>query len=82
MFSSGITSFTEQVRHIDRLCDGSLDDFRFNIFFNSISVILGRCMGDNERLCAMEPRTQWTRSRPQAGLKSGMARPAGQCLTY
>ena len=26
------------------------DDLRFYVLFNNISVISGRCMGDNERL--------------------------------
>ena len=33
----------------------------FNVLFNSISVISGRCLDDNERLCAMELRL-WLRS--------------------
>ena len=32
----------------------SMDDLRFYVLFNSISVISGRCSDDNERLCAME----------------------------
>ena len=31
-------------------------------------------MGDNERLCAMEPPLRLKRSWPQAGLKPGTAR--------
>ena len=31
-----------------------MDDLRLYILFNSISVISGRCLDDNERLCAME----------------------------
>ena len=31
-----------------------LDDLRFYVLFNSISVISGRFLDDNERLCAME----------------------------
>ena len=30
--------------------DGWMDDLRFYVLFNSISVISGRCLGDNERL--------------------------------
>ena len=37
------------------------DDLRFYIHFNSISVILGRCLDDNERLCAMELHLQLRR---------------------
>ena len=36
--------------------DGWMDDLRFYIPFNSISVISGRCLDDNERLCAVELR--------------------------
>ena len=31
-----------------------MDYLRFYVLFNSISVISGRCLDDNERLCAME----------------------------
>ena len=31
-----------------------MDDLRFYVLFNSMSVISGRCSDDNERLCAME----------------------------
>ena len=33
-----------------------MDDLRFCVLFNSISVILGRREVDNESLFAMEPR--------------------------
>ena len=33
-----------------------MDDLRFYVLFKSISVISGRCLDDNERLCAMELR--------------------------
>ena len=33
-----------------------MDDLRFYVLFNSISVISGRCSDDDERLCAMELR--------------------------
>ena len=54
--------------------DEWMDDMRFYVLFNSVSVISGRCMDDNERLCAMilrlrlrrytssEDRTRFTRS--------------------
>ena len=29
-----------------------MDDLQFYILFNSISVISGQCLDDNERLCA------------------------------
>ena len=32
--------------------DGWMDDLRFYVLFNSISVISGRSLGDNEMLCA------------------------------
>ena len=32
-----------------------MDDLGFYILSNSISVISGEWVGDNERLCAMEP---------------------------
>ena len=38
-----------------------MDDLRFYVLFNSISVISGRCMDDNERLCAMEVRLRLRR---------------------
>ena len=41
--------------------DGWMDDLRFYVLFNSISVISGRCLGDNERLCAMELRLRMRR---------------------
>ena len=34
--------------------DGWMDDLRFYVLFNSISVISGRWLAVNERLCAME----------------------------
>ena len=40
--------------------DGWMDDLRF-FFFNSFSVISGRCLDDNERLCAMELRLRLRR---------------------
>ena len=39
---------------------GWIDDLRFYVLFNSNSVISGRCLDDNERLCAMETRL-WLR---------------------
>ena len=35
-----------------------MDDLRFYVLFNSISVISGQWADDNERLCAMKPRLQ------------------------
>ena len=41
--------------------NGWMDDLRFYVLFNSISVISGRCLDDNERLCAMELRLRMRR---------------------
>ena len=41
--------------------DGWMDDLRFYVLFNSITVISGRCLDDNERLCAMELRLRMRR---------------------
>ena len=38
------------------LKDEWMDDLQFYVLLNSISVISGRYMDDNERLCAMELR--------------------------
>ena len=35
--------------------DGWIDNLRFYVLFNSISVISGQWADDNERLCTMEP---------------------------
>ena len=58
---------------------GCMDDLRFYVLFNSISVISGRCMGDNERQCAMEPCLRSERFPLQAGLETGTARSVLQC---
>ena len=55
---------------------------QFYIFVNSISVISGRLVGDNGRLCATEPSLRLERFTPQAGLKPGTARSVGQRLAY
>ena len=34
---------------------GGMDDLQFYILFNSILVKSGRWVGDNDRLCAVEP---------------------------
>ena len=49
---------------------GWMNDLRFYVLFNIISVISGRWVGDNERPCAMEPRLRFKRSWPQ-GLNLG-----------
>ena len=46
-----------------------MDDLRFYILFNSISVISGRLTGDKERLCAMKFRLRLKKLPPPAGLK-------------
>ena len=38
-----------------------MDDLRFYVLFNNSSVISGRCLDDNERLCAMELRLRLRR---------------------
>ena len=47
----------------DGLMDEWMDDLRFYVLFNSISVISGRCEIDNGRLCAMELRLRLRRFR-------------------
>ena len=54
---------------------------RFYVPLNSISVILGLWIDDNERLCAMIPRLRLNRFPPPAILEPGAARPAGERLT-
>ena len=54
------------LRHVS--IDGWMDDLRFNVLFNNISVIQGGWADDKERLCAMEPiygREDFASSRPQ-----------------
>ena len=51
--------------------DGWMDDLRFYVLFNSVSVISGRWADDNERLCAMEPRLRLRRFHLKRGSKSG-----------
>ena len=58
------------------------NDFGFNVLFNTITVISGTWMGDNERLCAMElPSLRLKRFRSPASLEQGTARSAVQRLT-
>ena len=54
-----------------------MDDFRFYVFFNSISVIPPLWEFDNERLCAMEIE----KISPQDVIKLS-ARSIGQHLTH
>ena len=51
--------------------DGWMDDLRFYVLFNSVSVISGRWAGDNERLCAMKPRLRLGRFRLEQGSSPG-----------
>ena len=46
---------------------GWMDDLRFYVLFNSISVIAGRCEANNERLCAMKLRLRLRRCRLERG---------------
>ena len=48
-----IKSLQDQKKILDT---GWIDDLRFYVLLNSISVISGRCLDDNERMCAMELR--------------------------
>ena len=78
-------SLSEQHQHQVKygiMKDGWLDDLRFYVLFNSISVISGRWAGDNERLCAMEPRLRLRRSRLRWGIELGTARSVYQRLTH
>ena len=46
----------ENLKNKHRYLNGWMDDLRFYVLFNSISVISRRCLEDNERQCAMELR--------------------------
>ena len=64
--------------------DGWVDDLRFYVLFNSISIISGRCSDDNERLCAMELRLWLRRFYIEWGSNSvhQISRPALKPLSY
>ena len=47
-----------------------MDDLRFYVLFNSVSVISGRWEVDNERLCAMERRLRLRRFCLERGSNS------------
>ena len=49
---------------------GWMDDLRFYDLFNSISVISGRCLDDNERPCAMELHLRLKKCRIERGSNS------------
>ena len=46
-----------------------MDDLRFYVLFNSVSVISGQWKVDNERLCAMELHLWLRRFLPTAGME-------------
>ena len=48
-----------------------MDDLRFYVLFNSLSVISGRLADHNDRLCAMEPRLRLKRFHIEWGLNLG-----------
>ena len=58
--------------------DGWMNDLRFYVLFNSISVISGRWEVDNERLCAMELRLQLRGFRLERGLNFSSGGPLDQ----
>ena len=58
--------------------DGWMADVGFYVFFNRIFSHLG----DNERLCAMEPRLRLERIPSQAALEPGTATSVSQRFTY
>ena len=61
---------------------GWMDDLRFYILFDSISVISGQWEVDDEKVvCNGTPFMVW-KILPQAGLKLGTPRSVGQCLTH
>ena len=49
-----------------------MDDMRFFVPFNNVSVISGRWADDNERLFAMEPRSRLRILRLQRGSNLGL----------
>ena len=57
--SASISGITEICLRCSSFCatmDAWMDDLRFYVLFNSISVISERCLDENGRLCAMELR--------------------------
>ena len=59
-----------------------MDDLRFYILFNRMSVISGRRTDNNGRLCAMEPHLRLEKIPPVEGLEPRTDRSIGQRLTY
>ena len=58
--------------------DEWMADLLFYIPFYSISVISGRCLDDDVRLCAVESCLRLERLQLQAGMELGTARSVGQ----
>ena len=58
-----------------------MDDLPFYVLFSSISVISGRCLDYNERMCAMEPCSRLEGYSPKAEHEPG-ASSIGKLLTY
>ena len=58
-----------------------MDDLRFYVLFNSNSVISGRCLDDNERLCAMELRLRLRRFHLECGSNSVWLDQSASALT-
>ena len=56
---------------IDILMSGWMNVLRFVVPLNGISVISGRCVNDNERLCAVVPRLWLRRFRLERGSNPG-----------
>ena len=59
-----------------------IDGWMTCVLFYSISIISGQWAGDNEMLCAMEPRLRLKRYLSQMGLEPGTARSTGHRLSY
>ena len=62
--------------------DRWMDDLRFYVLLNSISVKSGRWVDGNERVCVLEPRFTVEKISPRAGLELGIARSVGQHITH
>ena len=58
-----------------------MQEVRFNVPFNSISVISGRWKGEHEKLCAMKRRLGSEKILPPAGFKPGTRDPKSGALT-
>ena len=59
-----------------------MDDLRFYVFLNSISVIIGQWADDNKRPFAMESLLRLNRFRHKQDSLSGTAKSAGQHSTH